>query len=97
MHSTSEDVTGAPHAATQRLRLNYRITALESPVYTRRVRHIHSGIILISRCTVRRMRNKAELLYSYVLPSSESSQSQIIPDHLPKSPARHHLLFKLIL
>jgi hypothetical protein len=32
MYVASEDVTGALHAATRRLRLKYRSTALESPV-----------------------------------------------------------------
>jgi hypothetical protein len=32
MYEASEDVTGALHAATRRLRLEYRSTALESPV-----------------------------------------------------------------
>jgi hypothetical protein len=65
MYIASEDVTGALHAATRRLRLKCRSTALESPVTSYTSSPSRSlWDALIRRCTVRRMRNKAKLLYS---------------------------------
>jgi hypothetical protein len=95
MFKASEDVTGALHAATRRLRLICRSTI---PRVIYRVRHAHSGISLTGRCTVRRMRNKAKLLYSCAT-FHKTKINLVTSNNLPKPPpvTHQHLLLSTLL